>query len=118
MADGRSGEIRWQKDGRQARRQITRLTMSLDWLCGAGRVSELMPMPATDTWWEVRGGHPTDAVADSVVSAVRCYIRPAILAGLDDPAMCPRQLSGRDHPGAVGIPGLGPGGLYSMRLKR
>jgi hypothetical protein len=59
--------------------------MNLDWSCGAGRVGELMPMPATDTWWEVRGGRPTDAVADSVVSAVRCYVLPAILAGLDDP---------------------------------
>jgi hypothetical protein len=91
---GRSGEIRWQKDGRRARLQVTLFTMNLDWLCGAGRVSELTPVPAIDTWWEVRGGHPTDAVADSVVRAVRSYVLPAILAGLDDPEPLPDSYSG------------------------
>jgi len=90
----RAGEIRWQKDGRQARRQITLFTMNLNWLCGAGRISDLMPLPATDTWWEVRGGYPTDAVAESVVSAVRCYAVPAILAGLDDPEPLPDSYEG------------------------
>jgi hypothetical protein len=43
-----------------------------------------MPVPATDTWWELRGGRPTEPVANSVVSAIRCYALPAIQAGLDD----------------------------------
>jgi hypothetical protein len=113
VADGRSGEIRWQKDGRQTRRQILPFTMNLDWLCGAGRVSELMPVPATDTWWEVRGGHPTDAVADSVVSAVRCYVLSAILAGLDDPEPLQDSYSGfagMFRPGTGGGPDQPDGG--------
>jgi hypothetical protein len=110
---GRSGAIRWQKDGRQARRQITFFTMNLGWWCGGGRVYELMPVPATDTWWEVRGGHPTDAVADSVVTAVRSYVLPAILAGLDDPDPLPDSYSGFAgmlHPGTDGGPDQLDGG--------
>src|SRR5215469_7313450 len=112
-AGDRAGEIRWQKDGRQARRQITLFTMNLNWLCGAGRISELMPLPATDTWWEVRGGYPTDAVAESVVSAVRCYAVPAILAGLDDPEPLPDSYAGYAgcfRPGTAGPEQPGPGG--------
>lgn len=38
-------------------------------------------------WWEVQAGQPTGPVADSVITAIRCYGWPAILAGLDaDPA--------------------------------
>jgi hypothetical protein len=86
--------------------------MNLDWLCGAGRFSELMPVPAIDTWWEVRGGQPTGAVADSVISAVRSYVLPAILAGLDDPEPLPDSYSGfagMFRPGRGGGPDQ-PGG--------
>lgn len=81
---GHKGEIRWQKDARQARRQILRFTINLGWRWGGGRIYELMPVPAGDTWWELRGGQPAGPVASSVVSAIRCYAVPAIQAGLDD----------------------------------
>jgi hypothetical protein len=84
---GRKGEIRWQKDSRQTRQQLLRFTMNLGWWSGGGRVRDLMPVPATDTWWELRGAEPTEPVAVSVVSAIRCYVVPAIQAGLDDLAL-------------------------------
>ena len=83
-SDGRKCEIRWQKDSRQTKRQLLRFTMNLGWWWGGGRIFELMPTPATDPWWVLRGGEATQAVADSVVSAIRCYVVPAMLAGLHD----------------------------------
>jgi hypothetical protein len=81
---GHSGELRWQKDARQTRRQLLLFTINLGWWWGGGRIYELMPVPAGDTWWELRGGQPAGPVASSVVSAIRCYAVPAIQAGLDD----------------------------------
>jgi hypothetical protein len=103
---GRHGEFRWQKDGRASGRGLLRFTMNVNWLCGSGRVGELMPVPATDTWWEIRSDRPTGPVADSVVSAVRCYILPAILAGLDDPE--PQAPDDSSYAGCF-RPGLGTG---------
>lgn len=77
-------EVRWQKDARWVRRQLLRFTMNLGWRWGGGRIFELMPVPAGDTWWDLRGGQPSEPVAASVVSAIRCYALPAIQAGLDD----------------------------------
>jgi hypothetical protein len=68
---GHKGEIRWQKDARQARRQILRFTINLGWRWGGGRIYELMPVSAGDTWWELRGGQPAGPVASAVVSAIR-----------------------------------------------
>jgi hypothetical protein len=79
----RKGEIRWQKDGRATRQQRLFFTINVGWAQDGGRIGELMPLPATDTWWELRGGQPTEAIAHSVVSAVRIYALPAIQAGLD-----------------------------------
>lgn len=81
----RKGEIRWQKDGRATRQQHLFFTISVGWVQSGGRIGELMPLPATDTWWELHGGQPTEAVAHSVVSAIRIYALPAIQAGLDGP---------------------------------
>ncbi len=81
---GHKGQIRWQKDSRQTRRQLLLFTMKLGWWWGGGRICDLMPVPAIDTWWELRGGQPAEPVASSVVSAIRCYAVPAIQVGLDD----------------------------------
>ncbi len=77
-------EIHWQKDTRQSRHHVLSFTMNLDWGWGQGRLYEVMPVPAVDPWWELRGGEPTQLVADSVVSAIRCYAVPAMQAGLED----------------------------------
>jgi hypothetical protein len=81
----RKGEIRAQKDGRATPQQRLFFTISVGWSGDGGRIGELMPLPATDTWWELRGGQPTGAVARSLVSAIRIYALPAIQAGLDGP---------------------------------
>jgi HEAT repeats len=81
----RRGSIRWQKDGRATRQQRLFFTINVGWAGDGGRVGELLPLPATDTWWELRGGQPTESVAHSVVSAIRIYALPAIQAGLDGP---------------------------------
>lgn len=57
------GEIRWQKDARQTRRQLLLFTINLGWWWGGGRICELMPVTASDTWWELRGSLPTETVA-------------------------------------------------------
>jgi len=82
--NGHYGEVRWQKDGRQARRQLLRFTANVAYWLGGDRIAELMPEPQPDLWWELRGGEPAGPVASSVVEAVRRYALPAILAGLDD----------------------------------
>lgn len=43
-----------------------------------------MPAGQVNLWWEVRAGRPTARVAASVVTAVRRYALPAILAAFDD----------------------------------
>jgi HEAT repeats len=80
------GVVAWQKDGRAARAQRMFFTANVDYWCGADRIGSLMPVPARDTWWEIRGGQPYDSVAQSVIAAVRRYALPAIQAGLEDPA--------------------------------
>lgn len=67
-----SGTVQWQKDARAIRAQRLSFTANVSYLCAVGRIAELMPAPATDTWWELRGGAPTGPVAASVVSAIRC----------------------------------------------
>jgi hypothetical protein len=59
-------------------------TANVDYWCGENRIGWLMPVPAYDTWWEVNGGQSYDAVADSVIIAVRRYALPAIQAGLEE----------------------------------
>ena len=78
------GTVEWQKDARAIRAQRLLFTANVTYWCGAGRIADLMPVPATDTWWNLTSGEPTDPVAESVVSALRRYALPAILAGLDD----------------------------------
>jgi HEAT repeats len=78
------GAVRWQKDGRFARAQLMPFTANVDYWCGADRIGFLMPVPAHDTWWEIRGGQSYDSVAQSVITAVRRYALPAIQAGLED----------------------------------
>jgi hypothetical protein len=79
------GVLDWQKDGRGARAQRLFFTANVNYWCGADRIGFLMPVPAHDTWWEIRGGLPYDSVAESVIAAVRRYALPAIQAGLEDP---------------------------------
>jgi len=81
---GHFGTVRWQKDGRSARRQILGLTANVDYLCGEDRIGWLMPVPGYDTWWDITGGQSFDLVAESVISAVRRYALPAIQAGLEE----------------------------------
>ncbi len=84
---GTSGSIEWQRDARvvRAREPVLRFTANVYYCCGSGRIGELMPAPAGDTWWEIYAGEPTMRVADSVIAAVRCCALPAILAGLEAP---------------------------------
>ena len=81
----RAGYLRFQKDSRFVRRQVLHFTVNVGYGYGSDRIASLMPFPQTDTWWDVRGGQPTEQVAAAVVAAVRRYARPAILAGLEDP---------------------------------
>lgn len=78
------GAVRWQKDGRAARAQLMPFTANVDYWCGEDRIGSLMPVPADDTWWEIRGGQSYGSVAESVISAVCRYALPAIQAGLED----------------------------------
>lgn len=110
----RKGEIRAQKDGRAIRQQRLFFTISVGWAGDGGRIGELMPLPATDTWWELRGGQPTGAVVRSLVSAIRSYALPAIQAGLDGPddqqdqdghgprTFPPGSAAAEQHPGGGG----------------
>jgi hypothetical protein len=82
----RWGTIRFQKDGRAARAQRMPFTANVDYIAGYGRIFELMPVPALDTWWEVRVGQPTAEAAAAVVDAMGRFLIPAIEAALDDPA--------------------------------
>jgi hypothetical protein len=76
------GTVVWQKSGRDVvRAQVLRFTANVNYWCGADRIGELMPVPATDTWWQITGGQSYDSVAESVSSAVRRYALPAIQAG-------------------------------------
>jgi hypothetical protein len=77
--------LRWQKDGRAVRIEELSFTANVSWWCGSGRIAHLMPAPASDTWWELHGDDPTGPVTDAVVSVVRTYLVPAILAGLEEP---------------------------------
>ncbi len=117
----RKGEIRAQKDGRAIRQQRLFFTISVGWAGDGGRIGELMPLPATDTWWELRGGQPTGAVVRSLVSAIRSYALPAIQAGLDGPddqqdqdghgprTFPPGSAAAEQHPGGGGWPARAPG---------
>ena len=82
---GQYGEIRWQKNARQIRRQLLRFTGNVFyWWENDTRIGALMPEPETDVWWELAGGQPSVPVGDSVIAAVRRYALPAILAGLEE----------------------------------
>jgi hypothetical protein len=88
--DGADGVLAWQKDSRFYRHGFMRFTANMNWWCGSGRVGELIPNGrAVDTWWALRSDVPTDPVAHSVLTTLRCFAVPAILAGLDDPAPQP-----------------------------
>jgi hypothetical protein len=59
----------------------------------SGRIGELIPTGhQIDTWWGLQSGEPADPVAQSVITAIRCFALPAVLAGLDDPAPQPNDL--------------------------
>jgi hypothetical protein len=79
------GELRWQKDGRAVRAGLLPFTANIDYWCGRGRIADVLPAPAEDTWWELRDGEPTSPVAESVIAAVVHYVLPAMLAGLEEP---------------------------------
>jgi hypothetical protein len=83
--DGRFGSVTWQKNGKAAYAQIMLFTGNVNYIADGGRIAELMPVPTTDTWWEVRGGQPTGEVAASVVDVIGRYLVQAIEAALDDP---------------------------------
>lgn len=72
-----------QKDGRFARHQRLLFTVNGPWW-GAGRIYELMPQGAIDTWWEIDGPQ-TDQVAGSFIAAIRRYVVPALMARLEEP---------------------------------
>lgn len=79
-------------------------TANVDYIAGYGRIYELMPVPALDTWWEVTGGQPTGDVAAAVADAMNRYLIPAIEAALDDPADPPADdLDAGDTDGVVPI---------------
>lgn len=107
------GELRWQKDGRAVRAGRLPFTANIDYWCGGGRIAELLPAPARDTWWVLCSGEPTGPVADSVVTAVVRYVLPAILAGLEEPERVTDALMyealahgpGRDPDGGGSDPG-------------
>jgi hypothetical protein len=79
------GELRWVKDGRAVRAGLLRFTAEVDYWCGGGRIAELLPAPARDTWWELHSGEPSGPVADRLVIAAVRYALSAILAGLEEP---------------------------------
>jgi hypothetical protein len=89
--DGAYGVLAWQKDSRFYRHGLVSFTANMSWWCGSGRIGRLIPTRAVDTWWALRNGEPADPVAQSVLTAVRCFARPAILAGLDDPVPQPHD---------------------------
>ena len=68
-SDGGEAWFSIQKDGRFTRHQRLLFTVNGPWW-GAGRIYELMPQGATDTWWEIDGPQ-TDQVAGSFIAAIR-----------------------------------------------
>ena len=84
----------------------------MSYWCGGGRIAELFPAPAGDTWWKLEDGEPPGPLAGSVVQAVVRYAVPAILAGLEeldrvtDPSMYDAQGQGpgRDPDGGGAEP--------------
>jgi len=90
VRDGARGVLAWQKDSRAYRQGFVCFTANMDWWCGSGRIGELIPTGRKiDTWWGLQSGEPADPVAQSVITTIRCFALPAILAGLDDPAPQP-----------------------------
>jgi hypothetical protein len=88
--DGARGGLAWQKDSRFYRYGRVQFTANMGWWCGSGRIGGLIPGgPTVDTWWALRSGEPAEPVAQSVITTIRCFALPAILAGLDDPAPQP-----------------------------
>jgi len=83
------GVLAWQKDSRFYRYGQVQFTANMNWWCGSGRIGELIPVQTPDTWWKVTSEVPADVVARSVLTAVRCFALPAVLAGLEDPAPQP-----------------------------
>jgi hypothetical protein len=81
--------LAWQKDSRDYRHGQVRFTANMEWWCGSGRIGELIPRCHPDTWWTVTAGKPAATAARSVLTAIRCFALPAILAGLEDPAPQP-----------------------------
>ena len=82
-SDGGEAWFSIQKDGRFTRHQRLLFTVNGPWW-GAGRIYELMPQGATDTWWEIDGPQ-TDQVAGSFIAAIRRYVVPALIARLEEP---------------------------------
>jgi hypothetical protein len=100
--DGAHGTVAWQKDARAYRMQLLLFTANISYWCGSSRIAHLMPEPVRDTWWQLTGGEPAGPVAQAVITAVRCFALPAILAGLEDPAPHP-------HDRASDLGSSGPG---------
>jgi HEAT repeats len=88
--NGACGVLAWQKDSRAYRYGEVRFTANMDWWCGSGRIGELIPACHPDIWWTVTAGEPAATTVLSVLTAIRCFALPAILAGLDDPAPQPK----------------------------
>lgn len=81
-----AGSIRLQKS-RHSRREHVEFTFHVSAPCmGSEVIVYLMPErdPPVPYWWALAAGEPSGPVADSVISAIRGYALPAILAGLDD----------------------------------
>jgi len=88
--EGAHGVLAWQKDSRFYRHGHVNFTANMGWWCGSGRIGELIPTGSkVDTWWKLKDGEHTDPVAHSVITTIRCFALPAILAGLDDPTPQP-----------------------------
>jgi hypothetical protein len=89
--DGACGVVAWQKDSRFYWYGQVRFTANMDWWCGSGRIGELIPAYTPDTWWTVTADEPAAPVVRSVVTTIRCFALPAVLAGLEDPAQQPND---------------------------
>jgi hypothetical protein len=72
-----------QKDGRFTRHQRLSFTVNGPWW-GSGRICELMPQGAIDTWWTIDGPQ-ADQVAGSFIAAISRYVMPALRARLEEP---------------------------------
>jgi hypothetical protein len=83
---GHSGSVRLQKSRYSTKKSVD-FTFHIGAPCmGSAVIVSLMPLqePPVPYWWTVAAGEPTEAVAESVVAAIRTYALPAILAGLQD----------------------------------